>query len=75
MREHAGANEKSDLHRSLWSRLGIIKLEKNKARQGLFSEALASFAPLRETVFLAYTRFGILMIFFWIAYCTSCALL
>jgi hypothetical protein len=23
----------------------------------------------------AYTMFGILMIFFWMAYCTSCALL
>lgn len=33
----------------------------------------------RESAFIrgyvAYTRFGILMIFFWIAYCTSCALL
>jgi hypothetical protein len=24
---------------------------------------------------LSYTMFGILMIFFWMAYCTSCALL
>ena len=32
-------------------------------------------AKQAETPVHNYTRFGILMIFFWMAYCTSCALL